>query len=418
VNKPTITVVIPTLDRATTLRSAIESCLHQQDLDCILVSDNWSIDDTHAVVSEAADARLKYIRPLHRMAMTTHWEFALSHVTTDFVLFLGDDDALMPRCISLARDILRHNAADAVLWRRAEYHWPCHPVAEWRNYATIPCSRFVHAIDSRSRLKQVLQFQESYIRLPGVYHGLVAMGLLSRARAAIGDGVYFHTANPDVFAAVVNASLKPRCVEAGAPLSVNAAAARSNGTLAIVSPTHAVVNEFTDTSEAWAAYEPSGLTIAGVAETFHAASELMPGLRGVASLDPSKYIAGSVEAIRTHRPSWERRSQALGVLRKYAEHTHYERWLAQLEATIPSEPPSLALKEGYDADSGVLCKRFDEATVRTAWDAALAIDSIIDASSINVGRASHWGECTARWKGRLAVVPHSLAAVVRRLFPA
>lgn len=398
---PTITVVIPTLDRATTLRSAIQSCVSQDALDWILVSDNSSTDDTPDVVAKFHDPRVRYVRAPQRMSMTQHWEFALSHVDTDFLMFLGDDDALMPRFGSFVRTALSHDRPDAVMWRRAEYHWPDHPVPEWRGYGYFQLGNFCHKVDVRRRVKQVFRFSESYIRLPGVYHALVARQILTRARNHIGDGSYFHTANPDVFSAVVNASLSPRCVELGMPLTVNAAAARSNGTLCIVDPEHSVTKEFFESSDAPCIFSPTGLTTAAVAETLHIAAQIMPPLGRIARVLPERYLVGSVDAMTTHHPSWQRREQATAVLRDYAKRAGKENFYNRLQRRIPLTPPSLALKEGITHETQTRCVRFDGATVRTAWEAAIAIDRLLGLSSVSVGPASRWGERLARWTKRL-----------------
>jgi glycosyltransferase involved in cell wall biosynthesis len=101
-------IVIPTRNRAGKLRHALRSALNQAFDDFeVLVSNNQSIDDTDQVVGQFSDRRLRYVTAPRSMSMVDHWEFALEQARGEWVLFVCDDDALMPGALaSLA------NAAD------------------------------------------------------------------------------------------------------------------------------------------------------------------------------------------------------------------------------------------------------------------------------------------------------------------
>ena len=91
------TVLIPTRERAGTLRAAIQSCLNQQVSNLrVVVSDNCSGDDTAAVVSGFTDQRLEYVNPGRRLSMSANFEFALEQFRDGYVMHLGDDDGLLP----------------------------------------------------------------------------------------------------------------------------------------------------------------------------------------------------------------------------------------------------------------------------------------------------------------------------------
>src|SRR5216683_506883 len=95
--RPTLTIVIPTRERADTLQFALRTVCRQKDRDfVILVSDNASNDSTAQVVKSFGDPRIRYINPGRRLSMSHHYEFALDHVVTDYVMFMGDDDGLLP----------------------------------------------------------------------------------------------------------------------------------------------------------------------------------------------------------------------------------------------------------------------------------------------------------------------------------
>ena len=91
----TFAVVIPTFNRSALVRGAIESALDQvRPADEVLVVDDGSTDDTRRVLDAYGDA----IRALHvdRGGLGAARNAALVHATADYLVFLDDDDRLMP----------------------------------------------------------------------------------------------------------------------------------------------------------------------------------------------------------------------------------------------------------------------------------------------------------------------------------
>ena len=89
-------VIIPTRERADTLLHCLRTIVSQnyENLD-IIVSDNFSQDNTREVVESFSDPRIKYINTGKRVSMSHNWEFALHHVQGDYVTFVGDDDGFL-----------------------------------------------------------------------------------------------------------------------------------------------------------------------------------------------------------------------------------------------------------------------------------------------------------------------------------
>src|SRR4051812_3222592 len=96
-SSPRFSIIIPTRERAATLRYALRTCLDQTFDDYeVIVSDNFSSPATKAVVDEAAAPRVRYFRTDRPLAMSDSWEFAVSHARGEYVLVIGDDDGLLP----------------------------------------------------------------------------------------------------------------------------------------------------------------------------------------------------------------------------------------------------------------------------------------------------------------------------------
>lgn len=91
-----LSVLIPTKNRLEYLRYAVESVRRQEFDDWeAIVADNRSEQDVEGFVRGLGDERVRYVRTDRPLPVTENWNFALSHSTGDYVLMLGDDDALL-----------------------------------------------------------------------------------------------------------------------------------------------------------------------------------------------------------------------------------------------------------------------------------------------------------------------------------
>ena len=93
-----ISFLIPTKNRIDLLKSAVSSILAQRDLELeIVVSDNASEQDYKSFIDSLDDPRIIYRRLSEPVSVTKNWKNALAMSTGDYILMLGDDDALVPR---------------------------------------------------------------------------------------------------------------------------------------------------------------------------------------------------------------------------------------------------------------------------------------------------------------------------------
>ena len=117
------TVIIPTRERPDTLKWALKTCT-TQDYDNfeVIVSDNFSQDETRRVVEDAKDPRVRYLNTGKRISMTANFEFGLSHATGDYVCFIGDDDGLLPNALAELAQLLTGSEIDSRLLECAGLH--------------------------------------------------------------------------------------------------------------------------------------------------------------------------------------------------------------------------------------------------------------------------------------------------------
>ena len=226
-----LTIVIPTRERCDTLSATLKSCVQQRLPELtILVVDNFSDDATGSVVASFQDSRIQYVNTGKRLAMSANWEFALQHVRSDYVTFLGDDDALLPNAaIDLMSLVDEHIGLDAISWPSVEYGWPSCQVPQVRDLIVVPLRRGLERRSTREMLLDVINFRRAYSELPFLYKGLVRTEVINRLRAA-SNGQVFHSRIPDVYFGIAACAQIDEYLFSYRPYTVNGASGHSNGT--------------------------------------------------------------------------------------------------------------------------------------------------------------------------------------------
>lgn len=97
-NKPYLSIVIPTFNRAEKLRFALYCLLHQTFVDFeIIVSDNWSTDHTKEVVASFHDKRVRYVKNPTPTIYSYNLKNAIRHARGEYIFFHSDDDLIPDR---------------------------------------------------------------------------------------------------------------------------------------------------------------------------------------------------------------------------------------------------------------------------------------------------------------------------------
>lgn len=227
---PRFTIIIPTRDRCDTLTHTLKTCLLQDYPNFeVIVSDNYSSDQTKKIVTEFGHPNIRYINTGRRVSMSENWEFALQEVTGEYVTIIGDDDALLPGALSAISVIINNTQTNAISWRQASYHWPNHIVPRERNLLSIPLSNKLEKRNAKESLKSVLNFEVGHDEISFLYKGMIHKNLIDQIKEVSG-GVFFNSQTPDLYASIVLASLVDSYYFSNKPYSINGASANSNGT--------------------------------------------------------------------------------------------------------------------------------------------------------------------------------------------
>jgi len=103
-------IVIPTYNRASLIRRAIDSVLTQNFKSWQLyIIDNCSEDNTEHIVKNIRNEQITYLKNDTNIGMMRNWHKALHTGISEYVVFLGDDDELLPNFLSDANKVLNEN---------------------------------------------------------------------------------------------------------------------------------------------------------------------------------------------------------------------------------------------------------------------------------------------------------------------
>jgi glycosyltransferase involved in cell wall biosynthesis len=239
-------VIIPTRERADTLKWTLKTCVTQayDNLE-IIVSDNFSQDNTYEVVKSYQDSRIKYINTGERVSMSSNWEFALSHINFDentYVTFIGDDDGLLPNALQEINDLIKKlGDVDAIAWEKAQYTW--RNCIFRPNFLSLSLKRKLERLETKETLKKITDFDQSsiglpYETLPCLYNSFVKSTKIQQVKNHSSSLQFFHSMTPDVYSSIVLSLVIDNHYFSHYPYSVNGASRHSNGTSSMLGKTN------------------------------------------------------------------------------------------------------------------------------------------------------------------------------------
>ncbi len=122
---PRLTIVIPTVNRASLVTRAIDSALAQTYPDIeIIVSNNGSTDDTRKVLDRYEGApRLRIIHLEKTIPVNPHGNFLFDQAKGEFFLGLSDDDWLEPQFAERVVEVFDRHAGVAFVWTGCWIHY-------------------------------------------------------------------------------------------------------------------------------------------------------------------------------------------------------------------------------------------------------------------------------------------------------
>ncbi|MCS6864199.1 MAG: glycosyltransferase family 2 protein [Gemmataceae bacterium] len=226
-NHPRFSIVIPARERAATLQATLQSCLAvEHDSYEVVVFDNASGPEVRAAVDAQAHPRLRYVRCEQLLAMTESWNTAVAAARGEWVLVIGNDDAVLPHALREIDAIVARHPVRAVKWATATYTWPDLADRRDANLLSIPLARELRRLNGIDSIRQLGCNAIDINVLPGNYHGAVHRDILEKVRQQTGQ--VYCSAYPDTYSCVAFAWVAGEFVYSSAPLSIYGLSACSN----------------------------------------------------------------------------------------------------------------------------------------------------------------------------------------------
>ncbi len=192
----------------------------------IIVSDNYSQDNTEQVVKSAGDTRVRYYNTGQRLSMSHNWEFALEKATGDYITILGDDDGFVPNAIENIDKILSKTRSDALCWHQSRYFWPGNVV--YLHELFIVLRNRAVPIDAYDNLCKVINHKKHYSTNPWLYSGFVHKSVIEKVKAQ-SKGTFFHSMIPDVYSGLAIGSQIENYIYSTGAFSIAGNSSHSNG---------------------------------------------------------------------------------------------------------------------------------------------------------------------------------------------
>jgi len=231
VAQPKFSVLIPTRDRAATLRHTLATVLAQPGDDYeVVVADNCGGPDTRAVVQELDNGKVRYTRSDEVLPMAANWERGLRMCEGEYVTVLGDDDALVPSTLIVARRIISATTCGILAWHPHTYWWP-DTIVHWsRNTLIVEFGDQATFMNSRPLLEEFYRGSVGFGMLPMIYSAFFHRSVIEEAMRRYGGFFVPPDTAPDVSSGIVGLHLTQTFIHSGRPLSIRGNSGKSNGT--------------------------------------------------------------------------------------------------------------------------------------------------------------------------------------------
>lgn len=230
---PKLSIIVPTHNRAQyavpTIQYLLGACPDAE----IVVADTSDEDlITDGLSGHEGLSRVRLLRPSKRpMTVVDNFNFGLSHATGDYLVFLGDDDFVMPTVKDVC-DWMQRYGIDVVKFTfPALYFWPDfqHKRLADSLGGTLhiaPFSGKVTRHDSQKTLQQALNnFGGGVMDMPRAYAGIISRDLANRIVDE--HGALFGGVSPDIYSSALISMCARKCAYLDYPVLVPGASRSS-----------------------------------------------------------------------------------------------------------------------------------------------------------------------------------------------
>ncbi len=198
-------VLIPTYNKCEYLKYTVKSVLNSnyQNFE-LIISNDFSTDDTEEYLSTINDERVKIIKPPVKLTQTKNYEFLLNFAKGEWVTILGDDDGILPfffekidKFVDTFKDVKLIRTKPAFYyWEDVEDYYGLR-VCDYQNFFEKPKIK-----NSKKALLMALAGLSARTNLPMIYtSGLVKLDLVREIKKK-SKNFFFHSIIPDYYSMI------------------------------------------------------------------------------------------------------------------------------------------------------------------------------------------------------------------------
>lgn len=230
-----LSIVIPTRNRFTYIKSAIRSVLaiSSREIELVIHDSSDSNELELWISSNFSDSRIKYNYCPPPLSMTDNFNRAVGMSSGEYVCIIGDDDGVNPEIVAAAY-WAKDNSLDALApsLSGASYNWPdfCSQDYGQNHSGKLFVNQFTGKVSfsnvDSEMLKCVISAGQKKFGLPRIYFGMVRRNCLLKVNEVVGS--YFQGVSPDIFGALTVANYGKRVCIIDYPLVLPGSSGGSN----------------------------------------------------------------------------------------------------------------------------------------------------------------------------------------------
>ena len=149
-------VVIPTKNRLDLLKYAIKSVQNQDYQNWeLIISDNCSEEDIGGYVSSLNDSRITCVRQNEPLSVCDNWNKVNDLATGDYIIMLGDDDALLPEYFSRCLEQIEKFDNPELIYHSCYYYMQSN-VSPIEPDGWVKSSKYIHPLTACSQVPYLM----------------------------------------------------------------------------------------------------------------------------------------------------------------------------------------------------------------------------------------------------------------------
>jgi len=235
-SKKTLSILIPTKNRVDTIDYAIRSCLEINDTRSeveVIIQDCSTNNETQSLVEKKyKNTKVKYFKSEGEPSMHENWEYAIINSKGKFICGIGDDDAVLPNILDVAR-WANTNEVTTIYQPMVNYIWKdaylgtfsSGKISFSENTSKIICMVAKDVMECRKLVIKKCGFEYNN-RLPNILHGIVRSDLIEKVFEKTGRRL--GGTSLDVYSAITLSEFTEKHVILPSAFSIRGASLKSN----------------------------------------------------------------------------------------------------------------------------------------------------------------------------------------------